>query len=255
LRHALERGEFLLHYQPQIDLHSGEVIGTEALIRWNSPDQGLVSPHQFIPIAEETSQIVAIGDWVLEQACKDNKRLQEAGMRSMAVSVNLSARQFYPFALVKSVRSALRHSKLAPEFLKLEVTETTVMSRPEEAEDILRELKKMGVGLAIDDFGIGYSSLSYLQRFPVDQLKIDQSFIHRVADDPSDAAIAQAIITLGHSLNLHVLAEGVHSEKQLAFLRDRECDAVQGYYFCKAVPFNELQELLLSKQVISPLHY
>jgi diguanylate cyclase (GGDEF)-like protein/PAS domain S-box-containing protein len=248
LRRALERDEFILHYQPQVDLQTGEIIGAEALLRWNSPGDGLISPHQFIQIAEETNQIIAIGEWALEQACKDNKRLQRAGMPTMAVSVNLSPRQFCPYALVKSVQSALRKSQLRPEFLKLEVTETALMNQPEEAKEILCELKTMGVGLAIDDFGIGYSSLSYLQQFPVDQLKIDQSFIRDVADDPNDAAIAQAIITLGHSLNLNVIAEGVHNAQQLAFLRERSCDAMQGYYFSEALPFEQFEALLFSRQ-------
>jgi diguanylate cyclase (GGDEF)-like protein/PAS domain S-box-containing protein len=251
LRHALERGEFNLHYQPQVDLHTGAVIGAEALLRWNSPGDGWIAPNQFIPIAEETNQIIAIGNWALEQACKDNKRLQEAGMPPLAIAVNLSPRQFSPLALVKSVQSALNKSKLRPEFLKLEVTETTLMNQPEEAKEILGELKTMGVGLAIDDFGIGYSSLSYLQRFPVDQLKIDQSFIRDVADDPNDAAIAQAIITLGHSLNLNVIAEGVHNAQQLTFLRERSCDAMQGFYFSEALPFEEFRALLFAKQSVA----
>ncbi|TCS37963.1 PAS domain S-box-containing protein/diguanylate cyclase (GGDEF)-like protein [Paucimonas lemoignei] len=248
LRRALERDEFLLHYQPQVDLASGNVTGTEALIRWRDPELGLMSPLRFIPIAEETGLIVPIGQWVLEQACRQNKALHDAGFADLTVSVNLSPRQFSPHALVESVRSALAQSGLRPEFLKLEVTEGMVMNRPEEAEDILRELKEMGVCLAIDDFGIGYSSLSYLKRFPMDQLKIDQSFVRRVTDDPSDAAITQAVIALGHNLNLAVIAEGVSEEGQLAFLRQHDCDEIQGNYFCQAVPFEELYQLLSSQR-------
>jgi EAL domain-containing protein (putative c-di-GMP-specific phosphodiesterase class I) len=244
LRHALEREEFLLYYQPQVDLASGKVIGTEALIRWLNPELGLTSPLRFIPIAEESGLIVPIGQWVLEQACKQNKMLQDAGFSGLTVSVNLSPRQFSAQALVKSVRAALDQSGLRPESLKLEVTEGMVMNRPEQAEDILRELKEMGVRLAIDDFGIGYSSLSYLKRFPMDQLKIDQSFVRRVTDDPSDAAITQAVIALGHNLNLNVIAEGVCEEGQLDFLRQHACDEIQGNYFCQAVPFDELRQLL-----------
>jgi diguanylate cyclase (GGDEF)-like protein/PAS domain S-box-containing protein len=251
LRHALERGEFLLYYQPQVDLASGEVIGTEALIRWMDPELGLQSPLKFIPVAEETGLIVPIGQWVLEQACRQNKLLQDSGFPGLSVSVNLSPRQFSPKALVQSIDSALRCSGLAATSLKLEVTEGTVMNRPEEAEEILQELKRMGVLLAIDDFGIGYSSLSYLQRFPMDQLKIDQSFVQRVADDPGDAAITQAVISLGHSLKLRVIAEGVCSKGQLAFLREHACDEIQGNYFCEAVPFDRLQQLLGGRQVMA----
>ncbi len=253
LRGALERKEFLLHYQPQVDLASGEVIGTEALIRWLDPEFGLQSPLSFIPVAEETGLIVPIGQWVLEQACQHNKQLQDAGFTDLSVSVNLSPRQFVPNILVNSIQAALDHSGMAAASLKLEVTESTVMNRPDEAEAILQELKRMGVQLAIDDFGIGYSSLSYLQRFPVDQLKIDQSFVQRVADDPNDAAITQAVISLGHSLSLTVVAEGVCSERQMNFLRQHACDEIQGNYFCKAVPFDQLQQLLASRRGQAPL--
>jgi EAL domain-containing protein (putative c-di-GMP-specific phosphodiesterase class I) len=201
-----------------------------------------------ILIAEETGLIVPIGQWVLEQACKHNKLLQDSGFAGLTVSVNLSPRQFAPDILVRSVHDALTRSGLQAGFLKLEVTEGTVMSRPEEAQQILHELKSMGVRLAIDDFGIGYSSLSYLQRFPMDQLKIDQSFVRRVADDANDAAITQAVISLGHSLNMTVIAEGVCSQRQLAFLREYACDEMQGNYFCEAVSFEELQNLFNSRR-------
>lgn len=248
LRQALDREEFVLYYQPQVELASGNIIGAEALIRWMEPELGMQSPLKFIPVAEETGLIVPIGQWVLEQACRQNKLLQDTGFAGMTVSVNLSPRQFSPVALIESVQSTLRRAGLAASLLKLEVTESTVMSRPEEAEEILRELKRIGVLLAIDDFGIGYSSLSYLQRFPMDQLKIDQSFVQRVADDANDAAITQAVISLGHSLNLRVVAEGVCSKKQLSFLRMHACDEIQGNYFCKAIPFDQLQQLLATRQ-------
>jgi diguanylate cyclase (GGDEF)-like protein/PAS domain S-box-containing protein len=252
LRRAIDHKEFLLFYQPQVELKSGEVTGIEALIRWMDPEAGMQSPLNFIPVAEESGLIVPIGQWVLEQACTQNKFLQDAGFSGLTVSVNLSPRQFSPKALVQSVQTALEFSGLNPEYLKLEVTESTVMNRPEEAEKILQELKRMGVHLAIDDFGIGYSSLSYLQRFPMDQLKIDQSFVQGVADDPGDAAITQAVISLGHSLKLTVVAEGVCSKQQLAFLREHACDEIQGNYFCEAVPFDQLQDLLVSRQAREP---
>ena len=177
-----------------------------------------------------------------------NKLLQDSGHAGLTVSVNLSPRQFAPQTLVESIQHALDFSGLDANLLNLEVTESMVMNHPEEAKQILQELKRMGVRLAIDDFGIGYSSLSYLQRFPVDQLKIDQSFVQRVADDPSDAAITKAVISLGHSLKLKVIAEGVCSERQLAFLREHACDEIQGNYFCKAVPFDQLQQVLDGRQ-------
>ncbi len=244
LRGALEREEFLLYYQPQIDLASGRIVGAEALVRWQDPELGLMSPQRFIPVAEETGLIVPLGQWVLEQACMQNKALQSAGFAGLTVSVNLSPRQFLPEVLVRSVQSALQHAGLRAGLLKLEVTEGMVMSRPEEAEEILHEIKRMGVRLAIDDFGVGYSSLSYLKRFPVDQLKIDQSFVQRVAEDPDDAAITQAMITLGHNLNMNVIAEGVCTPKQLAFLRQHDCDEIQGNYFFPAMPFENLRSLL-----------
>lgn len=244
LRRALEHEEFVLYYQPQVDLASGAVTGTEALIRWQDPDLGMISPLRFIPVAEETGLIVPIGQWVLEQACRQNKALQDAGYAALTVSVNLSPRQFAPQTLVESVQAALQRSGLAAASLKLEVTESMVMNRPEEAREILQELKRMGVHLALDDFGIGYSSLSYLKRFPMDQLKIDQSFVQRVADDPEDAAITQAVIALGHNLRMKVIAEGVCAPRQLAFLQAHACDEIQGDYFCPAVPFGELHRML-----------
>lgn len=247
LRHALERGEFLLHYQPQMDLRSGGIIGMEALIRWNCLGEGIMPPDRFISIAEETGLIVPIGAWVIAQACSDNKLLQQAGMPAVPVSVNLSAKQLNPHSLIGAVESALQSSQLQPAFLKLELTETALMSRPEEAHGLFWRLNESGVKFAIDDFGTGYSSLSYLQRFPMDQLKIDKSFIQHVAHNPNDAAIAQAVISLGHSLGMAVVAEGVSSPDQVEFLRTRSCDAIQGYYFSKPLPFSELQALMMSK--------
>ncbi len=248
LRRAIEREEFLLYYQPQVDLASDEVVGAEALIRWMDPEHGLQPPAKFMAAAEESGLIVPIGQWVLEQACMHNKQLQDAGFDGLSVSVNLSSHQFSPNALAPSIQSALKRSGMAPGSLKLEVSERIVMERPDEAEDMLQQLKRIGVHLTIDDFGCGYSSLNYLQRFPVDQLKIDQSFVQRLADDANDAAITQAIIALAHSLNLKVAAEGVCSKQQLAFLRQHACDEIQGNYFCQAVPFDQLQQLLSRRQ-------
>lgn len=244
LRRAIERDEFVLYYQPQISLADGEILGVEALIRWADPESGLQSPSKFISIAEETGLIIQIGRWVLEQACAETQSLKNAGFPGLTVSVNLSPRQFSPDALLQTIELALKGSGLDPASLKLEVTESMLMKQPEQARQILTAIRSMGVRLAIDDFGIGYSSLSYLQHFPVDQLKIDQSFVQRVTLDSNDAAITEAVISLGHSLKLEVVAEGVCSEDQLAFLRARACDQVQGNYFCEAVPFDQLKQFL-----------
>lgn len=248
LRQALERNEFVLHYQPQMDLQTGKVIGMEALIRWNCAGEGFVSPDRFISIAEDTGLIIPIGEWVIQQACRDNRALQQAGLQRVSVSVNISARQLDPCNLVKTVENALREAELSPNYLKLEITETAIMGHPEEAQGIFRNLNDFGVRFAIDDFGIGYSSLSYLQRFPMEQLKIDQSFIQHVTDRSGDAAIAQAVISLGHNLGMSVIAEGVSSASQVEFLRERCCDAIQGFYFSKPLPLSELQSLLRTNQ-------
>jgi len=252
LRQALADDEFALYYQPKIDLRTGEIAGTEALIRWN-PGRGgaVISPSTFIPLAEETGLIVPIGEWVLYTACADQKMLQEAGLRPMRVAVNISARQFDPHAVVTLVREALATTGLDANLLELELTESLVMQNPEEVIKVLYDLKDMGVHLSIDDFGTGYSSLSYLQRFPVDRLKIDQSFVRDIGNDPNDAIIARAIISLGHSLGMGVVAEGVSSEEQLAFLRENGCDEMQGHLFSCAVPVDELRLMLEDGRTLS----
>ncbi|WP_420474936.1 EAL domain-containing protein [Noviherbaspirillum sp. ST9] len=252
LRQALADDEFALYYQPKVDLRTGQISGTEALIRWN-PGQGdaLISPSTFIPLAEETGLIVPIGEWVLYTACAHHKTLQEAGLKPLRVAVNISARQFDPQAVVTLVREALDASGLDANLLELELTESLVMQNPEEVIKVLYDLKEMGIHLAIDDFGTGYSSLSYLQRFPVDRLKIDQSFVRDIGNDPNDAIIARAIISLGHSLGMAVVAEGVSSEEQLSFLRENGCDEMQGYLFSCAVPVEELKMMLQSGRMLS----
>ncbi|MBI2311398.1 MAG: EAL domain-containing protein [Betaproteobacteria bacterium] len=244
LRNALEAGEFSLHYQPQLDLLSGGIVGVEALIRWHHPELGMVPPSRFIPLAEETGLIVPIGEWVLRTACAQNKAWQDAGLPLLHVSVNLSARQFRQQDLTRSIRQVLQDTRLDPRYLELELTESLVMHNAEEFVTTLRELKALGLRLSIDDFGTGYSSLSYLKRFPIDRLKIDQSFVRDIGSDPDDAAIAQAVITLGHSLNLRVIAEGVETEEQLGFLRARGCDEIQGYLFSKPLPAEEIRTRL-----------
>jgi len=246
LRQALDDNEFALHYQPKVDLRSGKIVGVEALLRWYPSGGGMVLPTTFIPLAEETGLIIPIGEWALHTACTHNKMLQKAGLPPMRVAVNISARQFEPRTILTMVGAALNASGLDPGSLELELTESLVMQNPEEVIRVLHDLKEMGLRLAIDDFGTGYSSLSYLQRFPVDRLKIDQSFVRDIGADPNDAIIARAVISLGHSLGMSVIAEGVSSQEQLSFLRENGCDEMQGFLFSQAVPIEELQLMLES---------
>lgn len=244
LRHALERNEFQVYYQPRIDVASGRIIGAEALIRWDYPGQGLIPPDRFIPIAEETGLIVPIGQWILHEACRQNQAWQDAGLPSISVSVNLSPIQFRHPGLVEEVGKALQQSGLDPRYLELELTESFVMHDAERINVAMSALKGLGVDLAVDDFGTGYSSLSYLKRFPVDRLKVDKSFVRDIDTDPDDAAIVHAIITLGHALGLKVVAEGVETREHLEFLQQHGCDELQGYYFSQPVPAQKLESLL-----------
>jgi diguanylate cyclase (GGDEF)-like protein/PAS domain S-box-containing protein len=252
LRSALERNEFLLHYQPKIDLRSGMIIGMEALIRWHHPELGMVSPARFIALAEETGLILPIGAWVIRTACQQTKAWRDAGWNQLRVAVNLSVRQFVQKDLVSSIAAVLQETGLPADCLELELTESLVMTDVEHAIDVLRELKELGVHLSIDDFGTGYSSLSYLKRFPIDVLKIDQSFVRDITVDADDAAITVSIISLAHSLKLHVIAEGVETEAQLTYLRLHGCDAMQGYLFSKPVPAGSFAELLKRKMDLQP---
>ena len=245
LRKALEKGEFTLYYQPQVDLDSGEIIGMEALLRWEHPDLGLVSPAQFIPMAEETGLIVPIGEWVLRTACAQNKKWQELGYKPMHIAVNLSARQFNEKNLVDMISGVLRETGLDPQWLDLEITESVIMSHLESTIATMRDLHHLGIQISIDDFGIGYSSLSYLKKFPVHTLKIDQSFIREITTDPDDAAITAAVIAMGHSLKLKVIAEGVETMEQLQLLKGLKCDRMQGYLFSRPVPAQTITPLLM----------
>ncbi len=229
LRHAEELGEFRLHYHPQLDVATGRVIGMEALLRWAHPRRGLLAPGEFLHLAEESGLIARIGQWILRNACAQARRWADEGLGHLVVAVNVSARQFVLQALPGVVQAALRDTGLEAGRLEIEITETTAMQDAPRTTAVLHELKALGVRLAVDDFGTGFSSLSYLKRFPLDKLKIDQSFIRHLPDDEDDAAIVRSVITLGHSLGLKVLAEGVESEAQLAWLRGAGCDAYQGY--------------------------
>jgi PAS domain S-box-containing protein/diguanylate cyclase (GGDEF)-like protein len=233
LRQAIQKNELILHYQPQISLTSGAIVGVEALIRWQHPDRGMVSPLQFIPLAEETGLIVSIGEWVLRTACMQAASWRDMGMSPLVMAVNLSAKQFAQKNLQSVVREALQESGLEPHLLELELTESASMESPERSIEVMQKLKGMGLRLSIDDFGTGYSNLNYLKRFPVDQLKIDRSFILDVTTDADDLAIAKAVIALGRSLHLEVLAEGVEDRGQYEIMKANGCDKLQGYYFSK----------------------
>ncbi len=243
LRTALERNEFALHYQPQVSLLTGQVIGMEALLRWHHAELGMVSPANFIPLAEETGLIIPIGAWVLHTACKQAKAWHDAGLPPVRVAVNISGRQFRE-NIPQLVENALAESGLPAQYLELEITESVAMQHAESTEITLDALRNMGVRLSIDDFGTGYSSLSYLKRFPINKLKLDQSFVRDIISDSDDAAISMAIIALAHGLKLDVIAEGVETESQLSFLRSHGCDAIQGYYFSRPVPAEQMEQLL-----------
>ncbi len=244
LRYALEHGEFSLVYQPIADCRSGRIIGMEALLRWNHPERGMISPTLFIPLAEETGYIIPIGEWVLRTACEQCRHWQKSGFPSLCVSVNLSTRQFHQKDLPMSIYKILREIDFNPATLDLELTEGLVMQQAEASINTLRDLVAMGIRISIDDFGTGYSSLSYLKRFPINVLKIDQSFVHDIPRDEDDAAIASTIITMAHSLGLKVVAEGVETVRQLEFLREHQCDAMQGYYFSKPLAPEQFEEFL-----------
>ena len=244
LHRAIEHDELRLFYQPQVSLRNGEIIGMEALVRWQHPLRGLVSPMEFIPLAEATGLIVPLGEWVLRTACTQNRAWLAAGLRTVAVAVNLSARQFEVQDMVILTAKILNETGLDPSYLELELTESAAMGNAEAFVGVTEKLKGLSVTLSIDDFGTGYSSLSYLKRFALDRLKIDQSFVRDIIHDPDSAAIAQTVITLAHSLGLSVIAEGVETEAQLNFLRSRGCDEMQGYYFSKPLPAAEFEQLL-----------
>lgn len=244
LHYALERDEFLLHYQPQVDLASGEICGMEALLRWQHPTLGLISPLEFIPLAEETGLIIPIGEWVLRTACAQNKAWQDAGLRALPMAVNLSGRQFTQHALVQTITQVLQKTGLSPHWLELEITESTLILDIQDSIATLNVLSELGINISIDDFGTGYSSLSYLKRFPITSIKIDQSFVRDIHTDPDDAAIVSAIIAMAHGLNMKTIAEGVETQDQLLFLRSRRCTAMQGYYFSKPLPPEDLVGLL-----------
>ncbi|WP_197046676.1 putative bifunctional diguanylate cyclase/phosphodiesterase [Oceanobacillus salinisoli] len=244
LRKALKEGQFELHYQPQKSIHTNKLIGMEALLRWKHPKLGYISPLEFIPLAEKTGLIIDIGDWVIKEACRQNKQWQDQGFSPITVSVNLSARQFHQKHLVEKVKDILMEANLAPKYLDLEITESMAMSNEESILETLKGLRELGVQVSIDDFGTGYSSLKYLSLFPVNKLKIDKMFMN---ENPyHNKAIVKSIIRMSHSLNMKVIAEGVETEEQVQFLESEKCDEIQGFYFSKPLPSAECSFLLTS---------
>ncbi|HRZ23915.1 MAG TPA: EAL domain-containing protein, partial [Candidatus Contendobacter sp.] len=247
LRRALEQDEFVLYYQPQIDLATGQPVGVEALIRWRHPQRGLIPPVQFITVAEETGLIGPMGEWTLRTACAQNRLWQNAGVPPLPVAVNLSAKQWLQSHLEQQVVEALEAAGLEPRFLELEITESLLMRDTDQMIGTMRRLQGRGVQFAVDDFGTGYSSLSYLKRLPVNRLKIDRSFVRDIPANTDDVAIAAAIIQMGKSLRLNVVAEGVETPEQLRFLGEQGCDVVQGYHFSKPLPAGECAEYLVQQ--------
>ena len=243
LRHALSRDEFMLYYQPQVNARTGNVIGYEALIRWKHPEMGMIPPLKFIPLAEETGLIVPIGTWVLREACRQAKSWQDEGLPPVRIAVNFSSRQFTAVDVLRTIEQALQDSGLEPDYLEVEITESLLMQNPQQTLKILHAIKSIGIHISIDDFGTGYSSLSYLKQFPIDKLKIDQSFVRNITHDPNDASIVRAIIALARSMQLATIAEGVETEAQFTYLRSLHCDEIQGYLFSPPVPPTEIPAL------------
>ncbi|GKU80223.1 bifunctional diguanylate cyclase/phosphodiesterase [Paenibacillus sp. L3-i20] len=240
---AIQRSEFILHYQPQYDLVSGRMVGVEALVRWKHPVRGLLSPGTFIPLAEESGMIVQIGDWVLQEACRQNKEWQDAGLPPIPVSVNLSIRQFLQHDLASRIAEVLETSGLDPKYLDLEITESMTIDVGHVSRCLLA-ITDLGVGISVDDFGTGYSSFHYLKNFPIDRLKIDRSFVRDIQQDPSDAEIVAAIIAMAHNLNIQVIAEGVETEEQMEFLRKHHCDEMQGFFWSPPVSSENIEQML-----------
>ena len=244
LRRALERQEFSLHYQPKISLRTGEITGAEALIRWTHPTRGPVSPAQFIPVAEDCGLILPIGQWVLREACKQGRAWLDAGLRPSTMAVNICSMEFRDDNFLEGVFATLEETGLDPKFLELELTESVLMKRAESAASVLKTLRARGVQVAVDDFGTGYSSLSYLRKFPIDALKIDQSFVRQITTARDDTTIVTAVISMGRSLKLRVVAEGVETQEELEFLQAHQCDEAQGYFFSRPVPPQQFAALL-----------
>ncbi|MGO9330051.1 MAG: putative bifunctional diguanylate cyclase/phosphodiesterase, partial [Steroidobacteraceae bacterium] len=251
LHSAVAQKQFVLYYQPKVDTRSGVVRSAEALIRWMHPTRGIISPTDFIPLAEDCGLIGTIGEWVIREACRQARVWQDDGVPSLRVSVNLSASQFRDSGLVDSIRRALADADLEARYLEVELTESAVMSDPEQSIAVLEQLSAMGVLVSVDDFGTGYSSMSYLRRFPIDKLKIDRVFINEIVNRPEDASIVRAIVSLAHSLSLKVVAEGVETSGQLEFLNAAGCDEYQGYHFSRPLPAADFERLIRESRALN----
>ena len=252
-RRALDKLEFHLNYQPKVDLTSGRICGMEALLRWYHPEQGSINPSLFIPLAEETGLVVPLGEWVLREACRQNRAWQDEGLPPLKVSVNLSARHFHRKNLLQMIVGILRETKLDPRYLMIEITESTIIQNVEETIKTLKKLRRIGIGVSIDDFGTGFSSLNYLNRFSLDELKIDKSFVTDIANNADSRKVVTAVIALAHNLNLSVVAEGVEKEDQVGFLKKSNCDAVQGYYFSVPLSSEDFRKMVAGGTTIVPL--
>jgi EAL domain-containing protein (putative c-di-GMP-specific phosphodiesterase class I) len=244
LRRALERQEFAVHYQPKVNLRTGEITGAEALLRWTHPTRGQISPAKFIPVAEDCGLILPIGKWVLREACRQARAWVDVGLPLANMAVNISAMEFRNENFLQDVFAVLKETGLDPRYLELELTESVLMKHAEATQSILKALRAKGVQLAVDDFGTGYSSLSYLRKFSIDALKIDQSFVRQIATTPQETTIVAAVISMGRSLKLRVVAEGVQTQQELAFLQAHQCDEAQGYFFSRPVPPQQFATLL-----------
>lgn len=251
LRGALGRDEFILHFQPKVSLADGSISGLEALLRWNHPELGLVSPADFIPMLEETGLIIPVGEWVIRKVCETLKSWEDNHLAVVPIAINLSARQLQVKGLAKIVKQILEEYGINPALLELELTESVLMIEPESAVEILREIKSYGIGLSVDDFGTGYSSLAYLKRFPIDTLKIDRMFIKDITSNHEDAAITRAVIVLAHELDLNVIAEGVETVDQLEMLVEHGCDHIQGYLFSKPVTRDACAAMIKSSRTLA----
>ncbi|GGG19593.1 putative bifunctional diguanylate cyclase/phosphodiesterase [Paenibacillus abyssi] len=247
---AIATEQLVLYYQPRLELASGKIICLEALVRWNHPVQGIIPPAEFIPLAEETGLIVELGNWVLRSACEQKKRWQEAGIIGAQIAVNISPVQFQDLSFADNVKQIIEQSELVPDFLELEITESSIMHDMDKTVAILERLSAIGISISIDDFGIGYSSLNYLKHFPIQCLKIDRSFVKNIHNDQSDLAITHAIINLGHSLNLQIVAEGVEEVSQLEILKETKCTTIQGYLLSPPISADELEALFLSDRLV-----
>jgi diguanylate cyclase (GGDEF)-like protein/PAS domain S-box-containing protein len=246
LRQAIERHELELYYQPKVRLDDGRIVGVEALVRWQHPEQGMIPPLRFIPLAEETGLIVPMGEWITQEACEQVRRWQDGHISDVSIAINLSSKQFLQPSLVQSVRKAADKAGIDPQYLEFELTESLAMGNPEKSASIMNALKDLGASLSVDDFGTGYSNLSHLIRFPVDKIKIDQSFIRSMMESMEAQAIVKAIISMGLTLRLTIVAEGVETEDELALLSEQGCHEIQGYYFCKPLPAQQCSEFILS---------